>query len=303
MAKTTPPGEPEPEPGIPQVGHQSLSGNRVERDLIVVRDVGGSVTISTDVERPALPRRWYRQHPWWVGIGVVTLVAVLTATALVWQPWSHTAAVAQAKVTLVTNTRNAVIPTSVAELSAPPVYPPAQAGDHCAAWWANWLPQQHAAQADIDPLVQISAPASADVTVTDARVQVYRTYKPANLSSVTCVTGAGPRIGTLLKVDLDRPHAKPIIVADDGRFEPLLSIPNAVINVDPGHTEYIDVNPQGTTTLFYEWSVQLTVVVDQRSQTFAFGSPRRPLVSWLGTAQITSYDYDFTTHAWKPVAG
>ena len=100
------------------------------------------------------------------------------------------------------------------------------------------------------------------------------------MTGIKCVYGAGPVPGTLLNVNLDRPNAPPTIVSDAGQSVPL-AMPYAVINIDAGHTEYVAVTPAGSGR-FYEWSVKLTVVVDQHPRTYSFGSAAQPLRSWLG---------------------
>jgi hypothetical protein len=161
------------------------------------------------------------------------------------------------------------------------------------------LVQQGAADAEWPPLIEISAPKTAAVTITAASIQVYKAYRPAAVTKIQCVYGAGPIPGTLLNVNLDRPNAPPTIVSDSGQDVPM-AMPYAVISVDAGHTEYIAVTPAGSGQ-FYEWSVKLTVVVDQHSQTYSFGSAARPLHSWLGPAPARSYDYDFGTRSWRAV--
>jgi hypothetical protein len=146
-------------------------------------------------------------------------------------------------------------------------------------------------------LVQIAAPASADVAVTGATVRVFRSFVPKALSFIVCLHGAGPEPGTLLDVDLAHPGVSPTIVADDGSDTPL-ALPTAVINVAPGHTEYVAVTPRGARRM-YEWSITLNTVVAQRQQTFVFGSRKHPLRSWLGNiATIRDYDYDMISRSW-----
>jgi hypothetical protein len=157
--------------------------------------------------------------------------------------------------------------------------------------------QQHAAEAEYPFLVQVAAPAGTDVSVVGAQIKVYRSYKPADLSYIQCLHGAGPVPGTYLNVNLSRPNATPTIASNDGSYKPL-SMPGAVINVDPGHTEYIQFNTRGR-KLFYEWSIKLRVVINEKTETFSFGSAGHPLRTWLGKAPSPAYDFDTATHAWK----
>ncbi|HEY7829505.1 MAG TPA: hypothetical protein VIC06_02950 [Solirubrobacteraceae bacterium] len=191
--------------------------------------------------------------------------------------------------------RNAFVPNPINRIPRPPPYPSSESGDHCAVW-NNWLEAQGAAD-EWPPMIQLSAPTSADVTVIGASIRVFRSYVPTGLSYIECVHGAGPVPGTLLDVDLAHPAAAPTIVADDGSDTPL-ALPGAVINVDPGHTEYVAVTARGARKM-YEWSVTLRVVVAQRTQTLVFGSPHRPLRSWLGARPTVTYDYDFSANAWR----
>jgi hypothetical protein len=227
---------------------------------------------------------------------IVAVIGILITVVLAWQPWSRPS-VPHAQIALVPSAHNAVIPKSIRELPAPPTYPADQIGDHCGAWWNTWFVEQGAAEQWV-PTIEISAPANADITVANARVRVFKSYKPADLSYVKCLSGAGPYSGTRLNVDLDHPNAKPTIVADDGRDQPL-SIPNAVINIDRGHTEYVAVYPRGGDQ-FYEWSLELQLVVDQRSSTVVYGSQDKPLRSWLGVDNNhAAYDYDYSTNSWR----
>jgi hypothetical protein len=226
---------------------------------------------------------------------VVGLVALLGASG----SSDHPAAArrARAVVRLLPPDTNAVVPKAADQLDRPPSYPADQRSDHCALWWRRWLPTQQAALVGADPLVEVRAPAQAPVTVTAARVEVFRSWRPPTQSLVECVTGAGPSPGTLLNLDLVHPNARPTIVADDGRDEPL-ALPDAVIAVGRGRTEDIALSPIGAQR-FYEWAVTLTLVVDQRSQTATFGSRARPFRSWLGPVPARAVNYDFRTRVWR----
>lgn len=203
----------------------------------------------------------------------------------------------RARLQLLPRSHNAVVPKGIADLPVPPRYPTSARQDHCGSWWRGWLDELHAAEASSVPTIAISAPVRAPVTVTAARVRVFRTYLPKAVSYVMCLYGAGPSPGTLLGTDLTRPNARPTIVADDGREEPL-AMPNAVITVGRGQTEYVAVTPKGQPRM-YEWAVSLSLVVDQQPQTVSFGSAQHPLRSWLGRMPSKSYDFDFQARAWK----
>jgi hypothetical protein len=228
----------------------------------------------------------------------VVVGAAIIVGATVWQPWkasgSGTRAV-HARLSLTTPNANAVIPKPLTALGSPPVFSRAQVQDHCPAWWAHWFVQQGAAQMG-GPLIEVSAPAKADATITGASVKIYKAYRPAAASLIQCLHGAGPTPGTLLNVNLDRPSARPTIVSDLGREVPM-AMPDAVININPGHTEYVVVAPAGSDKL-YEWAVKLRVVVDQRTQVYSFGSASSPLRSWLGPQPARAYDYDTATRSW-----
>jgi len=167
-------------------------------------------------------------------------------------------------------------------------------------WWKGWLTQRHAVE--LAPrLLEVSAPAKADVTIASASVEVFRAFTPRELTLVQCVYGGGgPSPGTLLRVDLARPSTLPTIVADNGAMTPL-SMPNAVINVGAGQTEYVAVSPNGRAYL-YEWAITLHLVVDQRDEAVVLGSRSRPLRSWLGKEPAVAYDYDFQARRWRAVA-
>jgi hypothetical protein len=234
-----------------------------------------------------------------VGVGAALSLAAAGIVVFALHPWrsAATASVALAQLSLVTPDRNAIIPESATALGVPPAYPESQKEDHCSLWWSRWLVQQGAADAGSPPLIEISAPGTAAATVTAASVEVYRAYRPQAVTEVECVYGAGAEPGTLLNVNLDRPNAPPTIVSDSGQEVPM-AMPYAVISVDASHTEYIAVTPAGSGQ-FYDWSVKLTVVVDQRSRTYSFGSAARPLHSWLGPRPTRAYDFDFSTRSWR----
>ena len=261
-----------------------------------------------------LRQRGLRQHPprpWWkrksaqkvAGAIASILIALVTAYVL-WfagpssqspPPGTNTPAL-RARIKLISALGNAVIPKPISHISRPPAYPASLAGNHCGTW-QSWFVRQHAAQAMYPYLVQISAPAKADVTVVRAQISVYKSYMPADLSYIECLHGAGPVPGTFVNVNLSRPNAIPTIVADNGTSKPL-SMPGAVINVSPGHTEYLQFITRGR-NLFYDWSIRLQVVVDEHTETFSFGSAAHPLRTWLGKAPAHSYDYNQAVHTWE----
>jgi len=237
-----------------------------------------------------------------VGLVVGSVLAVLGIAAtvlLTLQPWKSDSVPPQVRaVVKLVVARNGIIPKPISAVSAPPSYPSSQSADHCAGWWMKWFGQQGAASID-DPTISISAPQDADVTVVSASIEVYQLYKPADLSFIMCLHGAGPVPGTFLNVNLDRPNAYPTIVSDAGQLTPL-EMPGAVINIDPGHTEYITVQPSGRRGILYSWSVELVIVVNQQQEKFAIGSPMNPLRSWFGSIPSNAYDYDMQTHSWQP---
>lgn len=241
-------------------------------------------------------------HGQLVGFLVGTVLALLTIAATVLvavQPWKSDPVPSQARADVhPIASRNGVIPKPVNAISAPPSYQPSQAADHCAAWWQRWFVQQGAAPVD-NPTLSISAPQGADATVVSASIEVYRSYKPANLTYIECLHGAGMVPGSYLNVNLDRPNAYPTIISESGQLTPL-EMPGAVINIDPGHTEDISVQPSGHRGMLYSWSLRLAIVVNQRQERFTFGSPTNPLRSWFGPIPPNAYDYDMQMHSWQP---
>jgi hypothetical protein len=227
---------------------------------------------------------------------MIALAAIVISAFLTW-PQSPKAMLAHARITLVPFDRNALIPRQIRSLPSPPPYPAIDAGDHCPIWWKTWFPVERAAP-DADPLIEVSAPKSTSVTITEAQFHVYRVYRPTAISYVQCVYGAGPEGGTLLFVNLNRPNATPTIVSDMGTTV-RLSMPVAVINVGAGHTEYIEISPSGSGHEIYAWSITLTTVVDQHAAVVHFGSPQDPLRSWFGPLPRRDYDYSFANHKWQ----
>lgn len=265
------------------------------------RELVGAVGAQTEAVEAgsASNRRWQMVAAALAALGLVF-------TLLIWHPWATSSASTGARpslkavVTLLPGSHNAFLPRSIEAVSDPPPPATSQTGSLCGLWWQRWLPAQAAAE-DASPTVEISAPSGADAAVVAASVHVYRAYAPSTVSYVICATGAGPEPGTLLDVNLARPYLSPTIVADDGSNTPL-AVPNAVINIAPGHTEYIAVTPTGAAEM-YEWSVTLDIVVAQRHQLVTFGSPQRPLRSWLGTRPPDSRAYTFSVQSRRWVSG
>jgi hypothetical protein len=108
----------------------------------------------------------------------------------------------------------------------------------------------------------------------------------------------------MLNVNLSHPNARPTIVVGSSsgvvasgpaKKQPM---PGAVINISPGHTEYIQLITLGR-GWYYEWSIQLQVVISQRTELFTFGTAKHPLTTWLGALPSLGYDYSATKHGWK----
>lgn len=242
----------------------------------------------------------------WQIVAAALAALGLVFTLIIWHPWvarsssSGARPVLRAVATMIPGSHNAFLPRQIGAVSEPPSYPSGQGGNLCELWWQRWLPAQGAAE-DSSPTVEISAPASVDTAVVGASVHVYRAYSPTTVSYVICAAGGGAEPGTLLDVNLARPYLSPTIVADDGSDIPL-SVPNAVINIDPGHTAYIAVTPSGAAEM-YEWSVTLDIVVAQRHQLVTFGTPRQPLRSWLGTHPSEDHTYTFSNESHRWVIG
>jgi hypothetical protein len=235
--------------------------------------------------------------------GVAVAAAGVLISLFVWHPWVHAhphrIILPQASVQMLPNSHSAFVPALITRIPPPPDFPASERIDHCSRWWRTWFWSERAAEVAV-PAIQVSAPPNADVAVVGASIKVFRTYRPPAVSYIACLHGAGAEVGTRLDVNLSRPNAVPTIVAADGSDRPL-ALPNAVINVDPGHTEYIAVIPHGA-PLMFEWSIVLTTVVAQRTKVFVFGSPPRPLRTWLGPAPPATreYDYSIQAHRWSP---
>jgi hypothetical protein len=228
---------------------------------------------------------------------IVAIAGIIATVLLVWQPWSESSA-PHARIALFSATQNAVIPRDILQIPSPPAYPGGERSNHCGAWWRNWFAYESAAPVPTNFYIEISAPTSADATVTAASVHVFRSYVPRAMSFILCNTGAGLVSGTILNVNLARPYEKATIVSDIGEAVPLLSMPDAVINIDPGHTEDINITPRGDDR-FYQWSLSLTIVIDQHSQSFTIGSAEHPLCSWFGITPSLAYDYFQKSHSWR----
>jgi hypothetical protein len=170
-------------------------------------------------------------------------------------------------------------------------------GNHCAQWRA-WFERIGAEQAG--PLVQVSAPRSAPVSLVAVRTTVYRAYKPHAKTRVDCTLGAGALGGTYLEHNLDRPVAPSRLASQFGAHK--FAMPPAVFRVGAGGSEDVAIQPAGRPGRFYDWGLTLDMVVDQRSQRFTFGSRAHPLRSYVPRApqadNIRSVDYNFGTRSW-----
>jgi hypothetical protein len=219
-------------------------------------------------------------------------------TLFAWHPWGGGSTPLHAKAKLAPGSHDAYVPHPVAAISIPPANRPSREESRCEEWWRHWFDAQDAA-GTANPLVEVSAPATAAVTITRATVQVYRSYAPKAISYIKCATGYGPEVGTLLYVNLAHPERPPKIVADDGSETPLV-MPNAVIDVEPGKTEEVALTPRGQPRM-YEWSARLQMIVDQHEQVFDVGSARQPLRSWLGSnPNSRAYEFDEQEGVWEP---
>ena len=226
-------------------------------------------------------------------------LAIVVTVVIFWQPWSNGAQLPAHALVQLVSPHNALIPKRIDQIGVPPSYSAGESGDHCGIWWKSWFAEQGAAATN-NPTIEISAPQNADVTVTSASIRIYGSYKPSALSFIECLHGAGPSPGTLLNVNLNHPNANPTIVSDSGQLTPL-AMPNAVINIAPGRTEYVALTPTGTRNELYSWAVRLRIIVNQQSQTFIFGTPGKPLRSWFGPILSKQYDYSFRTNSWQVI--
>jgi hypothetical protein len=192
-----------------------------------------------------------------------------------------------------------VVPKAVSELPIPPAYPSADTTDHCNAW-ANWFDGQGAVRTT-PPEIAVSAPTSAPVTVVAASTHVLRSSNPSAITFVACTLGAGGYGGTVLRLNLDHPSLPPTIVTAWGKAFPM---PNGVITIAPGQTEYVELDASGSKGL-YEYTAQLVFTVNQRTETRVVGSPLQPLRA-LGRSEpslstLPLYDYDTSAHRWRRV--
>lgn len=211
---------------------------------------------------------------------IVQVLAVLVAipgvavTLLSWHPWSSP--VAPSAILKLVGAESYVVPGLRSQFPAPPY------SLHCSDWNA-WALRAGAAPVPSMQYIEVEAPAAADVTITAANIHVFRSYLPSHLSSIVCITGAGPSVATDMFVSLSMPSALPRIVSASGGTAPL-AMPGSVVNISPGHTEYLDVQPAGEAR-YYNWSITFTVVVNQQAKEVTIGSASHPLASWLGEAQ------------------
>jgi hypothetical protein len=191
---------------------------------------------------------------------------------------------------------DAYFPQPLRKLPRPPNYT-ATGGSlaaHCSQWNA-WLEANRASRA-IPPTVALTAPSNTAVTIVSAVPHIVRAFVPSAATYVECDRGAGGFGGTSLAFDLAHPARRPVVVTDTGRR---FAMPDGVITVDAGRTEYIafdGAGPRyrpGRQARLYEWYGELTIVVAQHQEIDRVGSASEPLVSWSGPPARTFYDFDF----------
>lgn len=249
------------------------------------------------------------ENPLWAAL-IATLVATLVAAFIVARTGSLFSAspspqtapdpTPTAVVSLSPTGGIAVIPKPIADVSTPPAYSSTETDDHCEPWWKGWFQQEHAASLNLPPFVSVSAPTGASITITHVFTHVFRAYKPSGVSDIECLSGAGPIPGTIVTLDLDHPSVRPTVATAGGNNP--MPLPEAAININPGHTEYLSLVPHGVRG-FYEWSATLEITVDQRTTSHQIGSSSHPLRSWLGFGSARTvnagYDYSVATHSWR----
>ena len=78
-----------------------------------------------------------------------------------------------------------------------------------------------------------------------------------------------------------------------------MHLPSAVINVAPGHTEYLEVRTDGDQRTFYEWSLTLKISIDQHVERRSFGTRSNPLRDWMGIVPNHLYVFSPTSNSWN----
>jgi len=205
------------------------------------------------------------------------------------------------------NSQPVLIPKAIDRISDPPPYPASLVQSHCDLWWRAWFVRQEAVSLPSDEALEIAAPHSADVTLVRVRAHVFRSYTPKRLSWIQCqATGAGPVPGSQLNLDLEHPDSLPRVASQLGAAA--VPSPPAVINIGPGHTEFVVLIPHGHG--LYEWSAKLDFVVDQHDETVVVGSRSHPLRTWIGdqtdggaSANVGTYDFDVSSRSWRVLVG
>lgn len=206
-----------------------------------------------------------------------------------------------ARVSVHQSPENAVFPVAPERLPTPPRYvpdPEPQQESHCVDW-AKWLRSQRAAMLS-NPGVAVDAPAQTAASVRDVRVRVHHVERPTTATVVQCHEGAGGEEATYLDLQLDRPDKPPVLV-DYQKGGEIGSMPDAVFTVPAGRTETLSLRALGRPGTFYEWSVEVDVVVDKVTRTEKLGSADLPFRSWIGDLPGRRADYDVSTSRWEPV--
>jgi hypothetical protein len=253
------------------------------------------------------------------------ILAVAIATAaialLAWHPWSSSttthapgsrtgvaigpSAAAEPLRATVTMFHSApafyltVLPRPIGSVPAPPRYSRSDRDQYC-VHRRKWL--DHLSAADpLGPTFSVEAPAAAVVSVTNVTVTVYRHTVTPVASVVYCIN---PEVqydvppATDINLDLAHPTTTPTTHRELSPNPPL-ALPDAVVSIPAGRVETLVIVPTGMPGI-YDWSLELTVIVDRKSETMVFGSKAHPLRNWIGHLS-TQYDYDPEARSWRLV--
>lgn len=184
-----------------------------------------------------------------------------------------------------------------ADEAVPPRFEPDSGQENPCTEWEQWY--QDRAKRITDGLVhmQLSANVDASVTIVDAKISSKR-RPDTDVAVVRCYEGAGLNLPTSAYVKLQSPMM-PITVEDETGKSGVLG--EAVFEVGAGSTETLVVVARGEPGSTYEWTMDVTVVVDGDRRTEHVSAPGgRPFVTHTPVDKPPEFAYDFVAGRWSP---
>jgi hypothetical protein len=191
-------------------------------------------------------------------------------------------------------------PTRVGDLGIPPPFTRdvGTQESHCDEW-EDWLTGDlEAFPSTGTHVIEVSAPADLPVVIVDVHVEVLEHRPITDPLLVRCRVGAGGFYAHTASIVLESAEPTLEIESSEGSRLPFL-VPPDQFRVDPGYTEAIELLPTGAPG-FWEWTLELTAIVDQVRLTQTLGTREHPLRTFVGSLDgLDMVDWDLATCSWR----